>query len=101
MIYRRLSWPTKEPQRIIPKYRREEPTEFSRLDPPKYYIAARGLEEPCASFPDFRCQFHVITVFPLVNNNIILSRSHRSSRFTWIHDFEPNLLGLCYFPLNT
>ncbi len=32
MIYRRLSWPTKEPQRIIPKYRREGPTEFSWLD---------------------------------------------------------------------
>jgi len=33
-------------------------------------LAARGLEEPCASFPDF-CD--------------------TDSRFTWIHDFEENL----------
>jgi len=29
----------------------------------------RGLEEPCASFPDFcdNRQFHVITMFPLIS----------------------------------
>ena len=55
-------------------------------------LAGRGLEEHCASFPDFcdNRQFHVIystlgTVFPLV---YVLYRRISDSRFTWIHDFE-------------
>jgi len=69
-------------------------------------LAARGLEEPCASFPDFcdNCQFHVIysTVFPLVY--VLYFKEfliHDSRGFMILKNNWLNLLGLCYFPLNT
>ena len=55
-------------------------------------LAARGLEEPCLSFPDFcdNCQFHVIYC---VSSHLCTSlfRRFSDSRFKWIHDFEENL----------
>ncbi len=57
-------------------------------------LAARGLEEPCASFPDFcdNRQFHV---------NFEEFLIHDSRGFMILKKIGPNLLGLCYFPLNT
>ena len=54
-------------------------------------LAARGLEEPCASFPDFcnNCQFPVI--YCISSRLGTLFQRISDSRFTWIHDFEENL----------
>jgi len=54
-------------------------------------LAAHGLEEPCASFPDFcdNRQFHVI--YCVSSHLCTLFRRISDSRFTWIHDFEENL----------
>jgi len=50
-----------------------------------------GLEEPCASFPDFcdNRQFHVIHCASSRLCNLF--RRISDLRFTWIHDFEENL----------
>ena len=54
-------------------------------------LAARGLEEPCASFPDF-CNNHQFHVIYCVSSRLCtLFRRISDSRFTWIHDFEENL----------
>jgi hypothetical protein len=56
-----------------------------------YTLAARGLEEPCASFPDF-CNNHQFHVIYCVSSRLCtLFRRISDSRFTWIHDFEENL----------
>ena len=54
-------------------------------------LAARGLEVPCASFPDFcdNPQFHVICC--VSSRLCTLFRRMSDSQFTWIHDFEENL----------
>jgi len=51
----------------------------------RFTLAACGLKEPCASFPDFcdNRQFHVI-----YSTLCTLFRRISDSRFTWIHDFE-------------
>ena len=48
-------------------------------------LAARGLEEPCASFPDFfdYHQFHVI--YCVSSRLFSFFRRIFDSRFTWIH----------------
>ncbi len=53
-----------------------------------FTLAARGLEEPCVSFPDFcdNRQFHVI--YCVSSRLCTLFRRISDSRFTWIHDFE-------------
>ena len=55
-------------------------------------LAVRGLEEHCASFPDFcdNYQFHVISC---VYSHLwcTLFRRISDSWFTWIHDSEENL----------
>jgi len=58
----------------------------TRPDQTPFTLAARGLEEPCASFPDFcnNRQFPVIYCVRLCT----LFRRISDSRFTWIHDFE-------------
>ena len=54
-------------------------------------LTARGLEEPCASFPDF-CDNHQFHVIYCVSSRLCtLFRRISDSRFTWIHDFEENL----------
>ncbi len=54
-------------------------------------LAVRGLEEPCASFPDFcdNRQFHVI--YCVSSCLCTLFQRISDSRFTWIHDFEEYL----------
>jgi len=51
-------------------------------------LAARVLEEPCASFPDFceNRQFHVI-YYCVSSCLFTLFRTISDARFTWIHDF--------------
>jgi hypothetical protein len=57
----------------------------------KKTLAACGLEEPCASFPDF-CNNHQFHVIYCVSSRLCtLFRRISDSRFTWIHDFEENL----------
>jgi hypothetical protein len=65
--------------------------------PPPNTLAARGLEEPCVSFPDFcnNCQFPVIYC---ISSQFLI---HDSRGFMILKKIRPNLLGLCYFPLNT
>ena len=54
-------------------------------------LAARGLEEPCASFPDF-CDNHQFHIIYCVSSHLCtLFRRISDSRFTWIHDFEEYL----------
>jgi len=54
-------------------------------------LAACGLEEPCASFPDFcnNCQFPFI--YCVSSRLCTLFQRISDSRFTWIDDFEENL----------
>ena len=51
-------------------------------------LAARRLEEPCASFPDFcdNPQFHVI--YCVSSRLRTLFQRIFDLRFTWIHDFD-------------
>jgi hypothetical protein len=50
-------------------------------------LAARGLEEPYASFPGF-CNNRQ---FPVILSFMYFISKNSDSRFTWIHDFEENL----------
>ena len=65
-------------------------------------LAARGLEEPCASFPDFcdNCQFHVIYCVSSYFEEFLIHDS-RSRGFMILKKIWPNLLGLHHFLLNT
>jgi hypothetical protein len=70
---------------------RVAPAEGPRVLSEKKTLAARGLEEPCASFPDFcdNRQFHVI--YCVSSHLCTLFRRISDSQFTWIYNFEENL----------
>ncbi len=54
-------------------------------------LAARGLEEPCASFPDFCDNRQFPVIYCVFSRLCTLFRRISDSRLTWIHDFEENL----------